>query len=388
MSLLKSNLIFFKTLLFFLFDSLALWNVSQKQKNKFKLVLLVRQDAIGDFILWLDTAKEYRQLYPPQKYKIILVGNALWYDLAQELPFWDEVLPVNISLFKTLSKYRWNLLKQVQNLAANIVIQPTYSREFYHGDSLVRASKASLKVSSVGDMSNQNWLKKTLSDGWHTELIPASLESLTELERNAEFFSGILQKKYVLKYPKIEVLESWEIIKCKKKEFYVLSLGASENCRAWPVSFYGEIAKRIYKNTGWHGFVCGVEKDFILGEQIKKICHAPLENYAGRTSLRELAWLLEKSQILICNESGAAHIATAVGTSTVSIVGGGHFGRFVPYPKIRGYNNKLEIVFHEMVCYGCNWECIYPLKNNEPAPCVANVKVDSVWKKVKPLLPC
>ena len=50
MRLLKSNLIFFKTLLFFLFDSLALWKVSTKQKNKFEIVLLVRQDAIGDFV--------------------------------------------------------------------------------------------------------------------------------------------------------------------------------------------------------------------------------------------------------------------------------------------------------------------------------------------------
>ena len=74
MILLKSNLIIFKTLLFFLFDSLALWNVSPKQKNKFELVLFVRQDAIGDYILWLDTAKEYRKLFPPGKYKIMLVG--------------------------------------------------------------------------------------------------------------------------------------------------------------------------------------------------------------------------------------------------------------------------------------------------------------------------
>ena len=387
MILFKPYLVIFKSLLFFIFDSLALFKVTTTLKNKFELVLIVRQDAIGDFILWLDTAKEYRKLFPPNKYKIILVGNALWYDLAKELPYWDEVLPVSANQFKTLSIYRWKILKHVQSLSANIVIQPTYSREFYHGDSIVRASHASLKVSSEGDMSNQNWLKKTLADGWHTELIPASLEPLTELDRNAEFFSGVLQKKYVSNYPIIDVLESWRIIKCKKKEFYVLSLGANENCRAWPVNFYGEIAQKIYEKTGWHGFVCGVNKEFNLGEQIKKVSHAPLENYVGRTSLKELAWLLAKSKILICNESGPAHIATAVGTSTVSIVGGGHFERFVPYPKIPGYINKLEAVYHKMPCYGCNWECIYPIKKNEPAPCISKISVDAVWEKVKPLLP-
>ncbi|SVE49191.1 uncharacterized protein METZ01_LOCUS502045, partial [marine metagenome] len=141
MTLLKSNLIFFKTLLFFLFDSLALWNVSPKQKNKFELVLLVRQDAIGDFVMWLDTAKEYRKLYPPEKFELVLIGNALWYSLAKELPYWDKVIPVDVKQFKTFSRYRWNILRGIRKLNTKTAIQPTYSREFYHGDSLIRASR-------------------------------------------------------------------------------------------------------------------------------------------------------------------------------------------------------------------------------------------------------
>ena len=108
----KPLLVILKSMLFYIFDSLALFNATSPQKNKFKLVLLVRQDAIGDFILWLDTAKEYRQLYPPQKYKIILVGNASWCDLAQELPYWDEIITIDLKRFKTISRYRWNFLRK------------------------------------------------------------------------------------------------------------------------------------------------------------------------------------------------------------------------------------------------------------------------------------
>ena len=386
MTLLKLFLVIVKSLLFYIFDSLALFNATSPQKNKFELVLLVRQDAIGDFIMWLDTAKEYRQLYPPNKYKIILVGNASWCDLAQELTYWDEIIQIDLKRFKTISWYRWNFLRKFKNLGAKTAIQPTYSREYYHGDAIVRASNALRKVGSVGDMSNRNWLKKIISDRWHTELIPSSPEPLSELERNAEFFSGFLQKKHLSNYPKIEVLGSWEIINFKQKEFYVLSLGANKNYRAWPVNFYGEIAQRIHAYTGWIGLICGVQNEFILGEQIKKICDAPLENYAGRTSLTELAWLIAKCQTLICNESGTAHIAMAVGTSTVCIAGGGHFGRFVPYPEFPGQTNKLEVVFHEMPCYGCNWKCIYKIKKGDPTPCISNIRVDEVWNKIKPLL--
>ena len=121
----------------------------------------------------------------------MLVGNELWFDLAKEFPFWDEVLPVEVKQFKTFSRYRWNLLRKVRNLGAQIAVQPTISREFYHGDALIRASGAVRKVSSAGDMSNRNRLKSFLANCWHTELIPVSSEPLTELERNAEFFSGL-----------------------------------------------------------------------------------------------------------------------------------------------------------------------------------------------------
>ena len=163
MTFLKPYLIVVKTLMFFLFDSIVLWKSKSTKRNKLKLVLLIRQDAIGDFVIWLDTAKEYRNLFPPEKYKIVLIGNDLWYDLAKTLPYWDEGLPVNAKQFKAFSLYRKNLLRQVRNLGAQITVQSAFSREFYLADSLVRASNAIFKISSKGDMSNRNWLKKTLA---------------------------------------------------------------------------------------------------------------------------------------------------------------------------------------------------------------------------------
>ena len=386
MTIFRPFLIIIRSLVFIFFDSIALWVAKDLNQNQLKIVLLIRQDAIGDFTLWLDTAKEYRKYFPPENYKIILIGNELWFDLAKELPFWDEVLPVNVKAFKTLSLYRWNLLRKVRSFGAGTAIQPTYSREFYHGDSLIRASNASKKISSVGNMSNRNHLKTILADRWYTDLIPSSPKPLNEIERNAEFFSGFVKKLYLPSYPELQVSGDYNIRELKRKSFYVLSLGANKKYREWPYKYYAKIAQKIHKKTGWLGLICGAENEFHLGENIKKLCDAPLQNYAGQTTLSELTSLLAKSQILISNETGTVHIANAVGTPTVCILGGGHFGRFMPYPELSGQTNHLKIVFHEMTCYGCNWKCIYPLKKNEPAPCITNISVDSVWNEVKPLL--
>ena len=386
MTFLKPFLIIIRSLLFILFDSIALWVAIVPKHNQQKLVLLVRQDAIGDFILWLDTAKEYRKYYPPENCKIILIGNALWSDLAKGLPFWDEVLPVNVKAFKTLSRYRWNILRKVRNYGAEIAIQPTYSREFYHGDSLIRASNASKKVSFAGNMSNRDQLKSILADRWHTELIPSSPEQLSELERNAEFFSGFIKKLYLPSYPELELSGDCNIQELKRKSFYILSLGANKKYREWPYKYYAKIAQKIHKKTGWLGLICGAENEFDLGEHLKKLCDAPLQNYTGQTTLSELTCLLAKSQILISNETGTAHIANAVGTPTVCILGGGHFGRFVPYPELSGKINNLKVVYHKMPCYGCDWKCVYHIKDEDPAPCISNISVDAVWNEVKILL--
>lgn len=386
MTFLKPYLIIIRSLLFILFDSIALWAAKVPKHNQLEPILLIRQDRIGDFILWLDTAKEYRKYYPPENYKIILIGNAIWSDLAKGLPFWDEVLPVNVKAFKALSRYRWNILRKVRNFGAKIAIQPTYSREFYHGDSLIRASNASKKVSSAGNLSNRNQLKSNLADRWHTELIPSSPEQLSELERNAEFFSGFIKKLYLPSYPELELSCDCNIQELKRKSFYILSLGANKKYREWPYKYYAKIAQKIHKKTGWLGLICGAENEFYLGEHIKKLCDAPLQNYTGQTTLSELTCLLAKSQILISNETGTAHIANAVGTPTVCILGGGHFGRFVPYPELSGKINNLKVVYYKMPCYGCDWKCVYHIKDEDPAPCISNISVDAVWNEVKILL--
>ena len=388
MTLLKTYLIIIKSILIYFFDSLALCKTPSPQKNRLDIVLLIRQDAIGDFVMWLDTAKEYRKLYPPEKYKIVIVGNKIWCDLAEELPYWDKVIPVDVKQFKTFSRYRWKLLRQILDLKVNVAIQPTFSREFYNGDSLVRASQASQKISSLGDMGNRNLLKQIIADSWHTELIPASTEPLTELERNAEFFSGLTDSPHLTGYPQLDIPEFWLSPEWKEQTFYILVPGTSGAVagKEWPVTYFSDLATKVFQQTGWKGLICGAKQEHSLGEQILKQSDAPLQNFCGQTTLVELAGLLSQSRLTISNDTGVVYLSSAVGTLSVCILGGGHFGRFVPYPDLTGQTNHLKTVYHKMPCYGCNWKCIFPIIEGEPTPCISNISVGAVWSIVSPLL--
>ena len=44
---------------------------------------------------------------------------------------------------------------------------------------------------------------------------------------------------------------------------------------------------------------------------------------------------MRSASAVLSNDSGPAHLSIALGTPTVVVVGGGHFGSFVPYPADR-----------------------------------------------------
>ncbi len=388
MNFLKSILIFFKTIIYFMFDSLVFLKTCSKKKNKLELILLIRQDLIGDFILWLDTAKEYRNLYPRGKYRIVLVGNELWCNLAETFPYWDEVFPVNVNKFRTLSLYRFKILSQIADLDSKIAIQPTYSREYYNGDALIRASRAPKKISSNGNMVNRNRLKKIIADSWHSELIPASKKEITELERNAEFFSNLSNRKHKIRYPHLKISNSWISPKLKGKKFFVIAPGTSGTVdgREWPPKFFADLCQKIFKQTNLMGIICGTNREHPIAEMIINLSGIPLENFCGKTTLIKLAGILKQSLLTISNDTGLIYISSAVGTPSICILGGGHFGRFLPFPNLSDQKKNINVVFNKMSCFGCNWKCIYTINEGDSAPCISNISVDDVWSKVNTVL--
>jgi len=64
----------------------------------------------------------------------------------------------------------------------------------------------------------------------------------------------------------------------------------------------------------------------------------------------------------------------------VAILGGGHFGRFLPYVVIPEKKKHLPaVVFHKMDCFGCEWDCQF-VSFGELVPGVGRVGVKEVKK--------
>lgn len=366
----------FQLTVFHILDTLAALTGGRTHS---KGLLLVRLDAIGDFIIWLDSAKEFRRLYPDRK--ITFCANSAWFDLAKRLPHWDEVWPIDVQRLNERPIYRFQTLRKIRQAGFEIAIQPTFSRVFLHGDAIVRASGAAQRIGSVGDLSNINLRLKSISDRWYTSLVAASQAPLMELERNAEFIRNLSGQDFnagLSVLPKlIDLPDRLKI----SSPYFIVFPGASWCGRQWPAAHFVEVAVQLHRTYGWLPIFCGGPSELALCQAIVDHSAAPAVNLGGVTSLPELVELLRGACILISNETSAVHLAAAVSTPTVCILGGGHFGRFMPYPDyISG--TKPVAAIHEMTCYHCNWRCTQAHDPAGAVPCISGVTVSAVLKLV------
>lgn len=342
-------------------------------------VLLLRLDALGDFIVWLDAAKEYRNLYPGRR--IILLVNAAWVELARSFPYWDDVWTLETETFKYQPFYRMRMLARVRRHGFETVVQARFSREFLLEDSLVLSSDAAQRISLEGDLSNLRLREKKRSDAWYTRLLSNPPLSWGELRRNAELIRGLGLTTFKAGIPRLTTAS----VKPAGAEgsYYVICPGAGRDYRRWPVEFFAEIAEKVHAATGMKGLICGSGAEKDLAVHLMSLSKTPLVDMTGQTSVSELISLIQGAKFVLCNETAAVHIAAAVGTKAICILGGGHFGRFVPYQVETGDMRALpQAVFYKMECYDCGWSCKYQVTPGAAVPCIAKISVEEVWQKI------
>lgn len=348
-------------------------------------VLFVRLDALGDFVLWFSSLKRMRLHYAGKR--IHLVCSPIVVELAESLHFFESVIPVEAKRFARELPYRWKILSKVSGLGASVAIQPVYSRIFILGEALIRSSRAERRIGSAGCPAGLSSWRRMLADRIYTRLVPASSAPIMEIDRNCEFLAGLFKDQV---YP--QSVELPQLVELKETlafgaNYFIMFPGAASSKRLWPVFKFAAVAKEIASRYGSRLVVCGTAGERPLADEL--ILRAGLAgaiNLAGETSLPEFVEVVRGASLLVGNETSAVHIAAAVETPSVCLLGGGHFGRFMPYSSsCRGM--KPVPVYELMECFGCHWSCIHPdQRRGAVAPCVKVITVDLVLEVVHEIL--
>lgn len=112
----------------------------------------------------------------------------------------------------------------------------------------------------------------------------------------------------------------------------VVHPGAAYPSRRWPPGRFAEVA-RWAVDQGWPVTVTGSPAERDLAEEVRRtagLSHDAL--LAGRTSLLELAALVSAARLVVCGDTGIAHLASALGTPSVVMFGPVSPDRWGPPP--------------------------------------------------------
>ncbi|MCW2632300.1 MAG: transferase [Pseudonocardia sp.] len=101
----------------------------------------------------------------------------------------------------------------------------------------------------------------------------------------------------------------------------VMHPGAAFGARRWPPARYSAVARAL-SALGQRVVITGDPNERHLGRMVGQMANLPRDAVlSGRTDLRQLAALVANARLVVCGDTGVAHLATAYCTPSVSLFG-------------------------------------------------------------------
>jgi ADP-heptose:LPS heptosyltransferase len=348
--------------------------------------VVVRVDAVGDHFLWLRTgAVDVSRYARAEAGRVVLITSPAVAQYARESGLWDDVLELSELRFLLNPAYRLRVLRRIRLLGAALLIQPRASRALWLEDAIARVCGIPRKIGSTGTLLRASESQRKRGDRYYGKLIPIDGDTrIHESSRNVQFAQGLtghLPTAFHFERPAGGV----------KGTRLLVALGAGARGRAWPIEKLARLVAHIASaHPGVRILVSGTKADTVDADRLQKLSGVRFESRVGGTSLRQFVELVASSDLTICNESAAYHIARAYGRHVVCLLGGGHYGTFVPYPHSffghEASSGSCQDLTVQLSCFGCNWRCVHPRPQSGAYKCIDEITAELAIEAVDALL--
>jgi hypothetical protein len=360
------------------------WPVFKKRRG----VLVVRMDGIGDMMLFRQALDHYADIFGVDKSEITVLGCESWSLLADEVFPGYRVIAIDEHAFARRPFYRFRVSLWVRGLAPEVAVCDSYMRRALMADSLAWVSAAPRTVLSLPYVSERTRSEFNYYLSQADEIIDTGPYPTHEVIRHFRFISALAGRTVAPEVPWIPwrdvppSLDGWD---SDGGAYAVLNPGSNEPGRRWPLKSYGAIARNLLQR-GMRVVFVGSPDEQDDGSALAGMADDKgIVNLIGKTSLAQLLDLMANAALVVSNDTGPAHLSIALGRPTVVIVGGGHFGSFVPYPDAIT-PKEARFVYQEMECYHCFWRCHKRADKFQLFPCIGAIEEDRVWAACEALI--
>lgn len=366
--------------LFRAFDLVArAWPVRGRPRG----LLIVRIDGIGDIVLFHAAYAHYARVFAVDPAEITLLGCASWASLARDLFPGCRFRAIDEHRFDRNPFYRFAVSLWVRRQNFAIATCDIFMRKPLVADSLIDVSGAPRTIVAKPYLSHKTQRLFDWYLGRVSQVIDTGPYPTHEIVRHFRFLSMLAGREIA---PQAPVLPWRGSGRAPLAEPYVvINLGGNEPGRRWASERFIALSRTLA--------ACGLKIVFVGGGADKSLkpllpdsmSGGTFVDLIGGTTLPQLLDLLRHAALAVSSDTGPAHLAAALGTPTVVIVGGGHFTSFVPYPAAVT-PPRTRFVYRELACFHCFWNCTEPHEKGRSFPCLDAVGEAEVLASIDELL--
>ena len=349
-----------------------------------KGLVVIRMDGIGDMVLFRRSLDHYAEVFGVKPADITVLGSRSWAGLVDGLFAGYTVHAIDEHRFHKKPVYRFGIARWLYRQNFRVVVLDSFFRKPLMADSLMLIAQAEEVVTSVPWLSPKTRKLFAYSLSRATMLVDTGEYPVHETIRHYRFLSAVAGRE--IKPESIRL--SWDGGPSPitgEEPYVVLNFGSNEYGRRWPLGKY-LITARWLLDHGYRVVFSGAKNDVVHSAEIAAALNSDqVIDLIGKTSVAGLMDLLKHAVAVLTNDTGPAHLAIALGVPTLVLVGGGHFGSFVPYPDAV-CPSTARFLNVEMDCYHCFWGCHLRADGRASFPCVAAIEQTDVQAILSDLL--
>ncbi len=325
-----------------------------------KRILVITLSNIGDVILTLPVIGALRQNFKYASIDVVVGPRAKEVFEADprisKMYVYDKAssLTQKLKLLLLLRHNRYDLVVDLRNGLLGFLLAPKFWAKPILSSPKDKIHKADLHLHKI----------KALGLSVDSNSYPIWISQI-----DADNMSRLLNKK--------GISDSDEVI--------CISPGAKSHIKRWREDGFAKVCDRLIDEFSAEGgsasggkvkiLFVGDAEDCPICDRIINSMSKYAVSISGQTNLRELAWCIKRSRLLITNDSAPLHIAGSVGTPAVAIFGPTDYKNYGP-------RKGLGIaIYKKLHCSPCEIAlCRYNLE------CMKAVEADEVFEAAKIIL--
>ena len=234
-------------------DKIIYFIFSKKKKFIKKKILFIKNDNLGDFIIWENIFLNFKKYY--KNYQIYLICNSKLHSFLNNR-FENRINLIFLNRTKFLFNifYRINFLRKLYKLNFDIIINPLISRNLILSDQIVKNFEKSKKIAFKDNQDQLPNFFSKLSNSYYDKLILQ--ENCDEVTNNQKLYEKITKKR-IQNYL---TLKKRSLLNLKKK-YVLISFGTSDRRRNIPNNTIIKISNYLLENTNLILVFTGISLD-------------------------------------------------------------------------------------------------------------------------------